>query len=86
MSIPEELIPHYPHDGPAYESDNTRVYVLPSLIFSGKSKIASIARYQRVQNGRDAYLDLVTYNMGPSNGEIPLKIQREYSIAEFGIV
>ena len=62
----EELIRYTPHTGPAYESDNARVYALLLSALSSSSAMASITRYQRTRNGREAYPSLVTHNMGSS--------------------
>ena len=68
-SIMDELIAHFPHEGPAYEADNAQVFNLLAATLSGTSSMASITRYQRSRNGRQAYLDLVTHNLGSAKWE-----------------
>ena len=68
-SIMDELIAHFPHEGPAYEADNAQVFNLLAATLSGTSAMASITRYQRTRNGRQAYLDLVTHNLGSAKWE-----------------
>ena len=63
-SLMGELIAYTPHTGPAYDSDNARVYALLSNALSGTSAMASITRFQRSRNGRQAYLSLVTNCLG----------------------
>lgn len=68
-SVMDELIAHFPHNGPAYEADNAQVFSLLAAALSGTSAMASITRYQRARNGRQAYLDLVTHNLGSAKWE-----------------
>ena len=72
-SIMDELIAHFPHEGPAYEADNAQVFSLLAATLSGTSSMASITRYQRTRNGRQAYLDLVTHNLGSAKWEKTVK-------------
>ena len=65
----DELISYTPHDGPSFGSDNARVYTLLSSTLLGTSAMASISRYQRIRNGREAFLSLITHNMGSSKWE-----------------
>ena len=68
-SVVEEQIAHFPHEGPAYDADNAQVFNLLATALGGTSAMASITRYQRNRNGRQAYLDLVTHNMGSAKWE-----------------
>lgn len=68
-SVMDELVSYMAHDGPTYESDNAAVFRILSNALSGTSAMTSITRYQRTRNGRGAYLDLVTHNMGSAKWE-----------------
>ena len=68
-SVIEELIDHFPHEGPAFDADNAQVFNLLAIALAGTTAMASITRYQRNRNGRQAYLDLVTHNMGSAKWE-----------------
>lgn len=68
-SIMDELISYFPHEGPAFEADNAQVFNLLAAALSGTSALASITRHQRSRNGREAYLDLVTHNLGSAKWE-----------------
>ena len=72
-SVMDELIAHFPHEGPAYEAHNAQVFNLLAATLSGTSSMASIRRYQRARNGRQAYLDLVTHNLGLAKWEKTVK-------------
>ena len=65
----DELISYFPHEGPAYEADNAQIFNLLATALSGMSAMASITRYQRSRNGRQAYIDLVTHNLGSAKWE-----------------
>ena len=65
----EELIDHFQHEGPVYDADNAQVFNLLATALGGTTAMASITRYQRTRNGRQAYLDLVTHNMGSAKWE-----------------
>ena len=68
-SIMEELIELTPHSGPAFDADNAQVYNLLASSLAGTSAMTSITRHQRRRDGRGAYLDLVTHNMGSAKWE-----------------
>ena len=68
-SVMDELISYFPHEGPAYEADNAQVFNLLAAALSGTSAMASITRHQRSRDGRQAYLDLVTHNLGSAKWE-----------------
>ena len=68
-SVVEELISYFPHEGPAFDADNAQVFNLLATALAGTLAMASITRYQRARNGRQAYLDLVTHNMGSAKWE-----------------
>ena len=68
-SIMEDLIDYAVHEGPAYDDDNAAVFRIISTALAGTSAMVSITKHQRKRNGRQAYLDLVTHNMGSSKWE-----------------
>ena len=63
-SLMEELVSYTPHAGPAYNADNAQLYNLLSAHLGNTSAMTSITRHARRRNGRAAYNDLVTHNMG----------------------
>ena len=62
-NLMDELIEYTPHSGPAFNSDNARVYNLLVNHLAGTNAIASTARHQRNRNGRGAYFDLVIHHL-----------------------
>ena len=70
----DELIAHFPHEGPVYEAVNAQVFNLLAAALSGTSAMASIMRYQRSRNGRQAYLDLVTHDLGSAKWEKTVEV------------
>ena len=60
----DKLIAYTPHTGPRYEADNAQVYNLLSKAQSWTNVMTSITRHQCRRNGRSAYPDLFTRNMG----------------------
>ena len=68
-SLMEELISFTPHDGPAYNADNAQLYNLLSSHLGNTSAMASITRHARRRDGKAAYNDLVTHNMGSAKWE-----------------
>ena len=73
-SVMEELIELTPHEGPTYEADNAQVYNLLATNLAGTSAMTSITRHQRRRDGRSAYLDLITHNMGSAKWEKTVEI------------
>jgi len=71
-----ELIEYSPHQGPAYQADNARVYNLLVKALSGTSALASTTRHQNKRDGRGAYLDLVLHHLSTA------KWEKSVSIAE----
>ena len=65
-TLSEELIARSPHTGPSFEDDNANVYRLLQDSIKSTSHMSSISRHQRTRNGRQAFLDLQTHNMGNS--------------------
>ena len=63
-NLMDELVAYTPHNGTNYNSDNARVFGILAKALSGTNALASITRHQRTQNGRGAYLDLITHHMG----------------------
>ena len=57
----EELIAFLPHTGPGYLADNAQLFNLLATQLGNTSAMASITQYQRRQDGRAAYRDLVTH-------------------------
>ena len=68
-SIMEDLIAFAKHEGPSYDDDNAAVFRIISTALAGTSAMVSITKHQRKRDGRKAYLDLVTHNMGSSKWE-----------------
>ena len=68
-SVMEEQIRCVGLVGPDYDEDNARVYNILTKALSGTSAIASITRFQRKRDGRGAYEDLVSHNMGSAKWE-----------------
>ena len=68
-SLMEELIAFTPHSGPAFDADNAQLYSLLATHLGNTSAMASISRHSRKRNGRQAYKDLVTHNMGSAKWE-----------------
>ena len=68
-SLMEELISFTLHSGPAYDADNAQLYNLLATHLGNTSAMASITRHSRKRNGRQAYKDLVTHNMGSAKWE-----------------
>lgn len=76
----EELISFLPHTEPTFEADNAKVYAPLCASLSSTSVMSSISRFQRTRkNGRDAYFDLVTHNMGSSKWEMTVEKQNFFS-------
>jgi len=65
----DELIAFTPHSGPNYEADNARLFGILQKALSGTASMASITRFQRRRNGREAFLALVTHNLGSNKWE-----------------
>ena len=72
-SVVEELIDHFLHEGPAYDADNAQAFNLLATALGGTAAMAFITRYQHTRNGRQAYLDLLTHNMGSAKWEKTIK-------------
>ena len=70
MSMMEDLISYNPYNGPAYDSDNARVYALLAKSLSGSSAMASISICQHSRYDREAYLSLIIHNIGSSKWDI----------------
>ena len=68
-NLMDELIEYTPHSGPAFNSDNARVYNLLVNHLAGTNAIASTARHQRNRNGRGAYFDLVMHHLSSAKWE-----------------
>ena len=65
----DELINYSPHEGPAYQADNARVYNLLVKALAGTSALASTTRHQNKRDGRNAYLDLVMHHLSTAKWE-----------------
>ena len=68
-SMMDELIAFTPHSGPNFDADNARLFGILQKALSGTASMASITRYQRRRNGRDAFKALVTHNLGTNKWE-----------------
>ena len=68
-SLMDELISFTPHSGPNYNADNARLFGILSKALSGTAAMASITKYQTRQNGRGAYMALVTHHLGSEKWE-----------------
>ena len=68
-SLMEEVIAFTPHTGPGYAADNVQLFNLLSTHLGSTSAMVSITQYQRRRDGRHAYQDLITYNMGSAKWE-----------------
>ena len=73
----DELIAYTKHEGPEFEADNAQVYNLLSHLLAGTSAMTSITKHQRKRDGRKAYLDLVTHNMGSAKWEKTVEVAEE---------
>ena len=63
-SVMEELVAFTKHEGPSFKADNAYIFRILSNALSGTSAMTSITRHQRNRDGRSAYHDFVTHNMG----------------------